>query len=73
MAGKGIGKALMQNSIDWARNSSIIKRMDLIVFARNQAAIHLYESVGFVKEGILQKSIFRDEQYLDAYIMALLF
>lgn len=70
--GKGIGKALMQKSIDWARNSSIVKRMDLIVFARNQAAIHLYESVGFVKEGILQKSIFRDEQYLDAYIMALL-
>jgi len=70
--GKGIGRSLMQKSIDWAKNSSIVKRMDLIVFARNQTAISLYESVGFVKEGILQKSIFRDEQYLDAIMMALL-
>jgi len=70
--GKGIGKELMRQAIDWARNSSIVKRMDLIVFARNLPAIHLYESLGFEKEGVLRKSIYRDDQYLDAYIMALL-
>lgn len=70
--GKGVGKALLQKTIAWAKFSGEIKRMDLIVFERNQTAIKLYEKFGFEKEGLLRKSIYREGQFLNAYIMALL-
>jgi len=70
--GRHVGTALLQAAIEWAKNSSIVKRMDLIVFERNTTAIHLYEKFGFEKEGLLRKSIYRDGKYLNSYIMALL-
>ncbi|MHB8132588.1 MAG: GNAT family N-acetyltransferase [Anaerolineaceae bacterium] len=70
--GKHIGTELMQAAVEWARNTNIIKRMDLIVFERNSTAIQLYEKFGFEKEGLLRKSIYRDGKYLNAYLMALL-
>jgi len=70
--GKHVGTVLMQAAVDWANNTKIVKRMDLIVFERNTTAIHLYEKFGFEKEGLLRKLIYRDGKYLNAYIMALL-
>jgi RimJ/RimL family protein N-acetyltransferase len=70
---QGIGTALMQAAIEWARGTGIITRMELEVFAHNARAIHVYEKCGFQAEGIRRKAFFRDGQYIDSIVMALLF
>jgi ribosomal protein S18 acetylase RimI-like enzyme len=44
--GAGIGRALLQASIDWARDHAIAA-VHLFVFPHNERAIRLYRSVGF--------------------------
>ncbi len=45
--GKGLAKQLMQYVIDFARHTGKIDAVDLHVWEGNQAAIHLYEALGF--------------------------
>lgn len=68
--GKGIGSLLMARAIEWAKGTGIVKRIELSVFAHNEAAIHLYRKFGFAVEGQRRQAIFRDEQYLDDLLMA---
>jgi len=70
--GRGIGDALMTYAVDWARRSGVITRLELQVFVRNTTAIHLYEKHGFEVEGCRRKAIFREGEYHDDYVMALL-
>jgi RimJ/RimL family protein N-acetyltransferase len=72
MRGKGLGGRLMARAIEWAKSTQIIKRIELAVFERNVVAIHLYQKFGFEIEGKRKKAVFRDGQYLDGLIMALL-
>jgi RimJ/RimL family protein N-acetyltransferase len=48
--GRGVGSALLQATIDWARGHGLHK-LSLEVFAHNTAAIALYRKCGFVEEG----------------------
>lgn len=48
--GRGIGTALVETAIDWARNRGLHK-LTLSVFPHNEAAIALYRKCGFVEEG----------------------
>jgi RimJ/RimL family protein N-acetyltransferase len=48
--GRGVGSALIQATIDWAREQGLHK-LSLEVFALNTAAIALYRKCGFVEEG----------------------
>jgi RimJ/RimL family protein N-acetyltransferase len=48
--GRGVGSALLQATIDWARDHGLHK-LSLEVFAHNTAAITLYRKCGFVEEG----------------------
>ena len=48
--GRGVGSALIQAAIDWARGHGLHK-LSLEVFAHNTAAIALYRKCGFVEEG----------------------
>lgn len=67
--GAGIGKALMKSAIEWADANNIIKVM-LEVLDTNEKAIHLYESFGFVQEGVLRMDKkLRDGSYHDTIIM----
>jgi RimJ/RimL family protein N-acetyltransferase len=69
---KGVGTALMQQAIQWAKDSGIIARLELDVFAQNARAIHVYEKVGFAAEGRKAHAYRRDGQYIDSLIMSLL-
>lgn len=69
---KGVGTAMMQFLIDWARGTGIITRMELEVNTNNERAVHVYQKVGFVVEGRKQKALFKEGRYLDNYVMALL-
>jgi RimJ/RimL family protein N-acetyltransferase len=70
--GKGIGAQLLERAIKWAKQSNTIKRIELRVFATNDRAIRLYTKSGFVREGVLKKAAFRDGEFHDTVIMALL-
>ncbi|MGD2175728.1 MAG: GNAT family N-acetyltransferase [Candidatus Brocadiaceae bacterium] len=70
--GRGVGSALMERAIEWARDTGIVRRMQLYVFTRNEPAIRLYRKFGFRVEGRRRRAVFRDGQYLDDYMMALL-
>ena len=48
--GRGVGVALMEAAVDWARSQGLHK-LSLSVFPHNAAAIALYEKFGFVEEG----------------------
>jgi RimJ/RimL family protein N-acetyltransferase len=69
---QGLGHRLMATCVDWARGTGIVTRIELEVFARNARAIHLYEKFGFETEGHLRKAFYKNDEYIDAFIMALL-
>jgi len=48
--GRGVGSALIEATIDWARDQGLHK-LCLEVFVHNTAAINLYRKCGFVEEG----------------------
>ena len=70
--GRGVGTALMEDAIAWARATGFITRLQLEVYTTNTGAIRLYERLGFVHEGRRRHAIHRRGKYIDTYIMALL-
>ena len=67
--GKGVGTALMAAAVDLADNWLNLTRLELEVYADNQAAIHLYERFGFTYEGTLRQHAFRKGEYVDSNVM----
>jgi RimJ/RimL family protein N-acetyltransferase len=68
---QGIGTALLEAATEWARESEVTK-LELHVFPWNEAAIALYESFGFTKEGYRRAHYRRGDDYVDAILMAYL-
>ena len=66
---QGIGRALLEQAVDWAR-SAAIRKLELHVFPWNEPAIALYESFGFVQEGFRRAHYRRGADYVDAILMA---
>ena len=70
--GRGIGSALLEASIEWARQAGAHK-VALEVWPHNEAAIALYEKFGFEREGYLRKHWRRRSGELwDSVVMGLL-
>ena len=67
--GAGIGTALLDMMIDWARASNVIKKLTLRVRSDNHRAIQLYVQKGFTVEGLLKKDNFLHGHYHDALQM----
>jgi len=68
--GKGVGTELMRAIIDMADNWLNLTRLELEVYANNEAAMRLYERFGFEVEGTLRQHAFRDGEYVDSKVMA---
>lgn len=69
--GLGIGKRLMQKSIQKAEQKGLT-RIELTVREKNKSAIALYEKFGFEKEGIHKNAVCIDGKYENHVFMALL-
>lgn len=68
--GKGVGRALLDALIDLGENWLGLRRLELTVYADNDAAIRLYESCGFRREGLHRDYAFRAGRFVDALCMA---
>jgi len=69
--GRGIGRQLMQATIDAAWGCGIT-RIELTVREHNANAIALYKSLGFEVEGLQRNAVRIEGQYQNVYAMALL-
>lgn len=70
--GKGFGKDTMQLLVRYGFNELNLHRLSLTVFSYNQAAISLYESLGFKHEGTYREFIQRDGKRYDMHLYGLL-
>jgi RimJ/RimL family protein N-acetyltransferase len=66
---QGVGRALLKAAVEWAREAGIGK-LELHVFPWNDAAIALYESFGFEREGYRKRHYRRGGEFVDAILMA---
>ena len=66
---RGAGRALLEAAVEWARASGVSK-VELHVFPHNEAAIKLYESFGFEREGYRKRHYRRGQEHVDAILMA---
>lgn len=69
----GIGFALMDMMIEWAKSTGIIRKINLSVRGDNANAIALYKKYGFVYVGTLHDEIRIVDESVDIDAMELLF
>ncbi len=67
----GVGRALVESLLTWARNNETIEKICLEVMEDNHGAIKLYKSLNFVEEGRKAKAVKMKGQYQDLIMMAL--
>jgi L-phenylalanine/L-methionine N-acetyltransferase len=73
-AGKGYGLGMMKAIIDLGKEWGL-KRIELSTAVTNEKAMHLYEKVGFLKEGIMKNYTYlkSENRYLNEMLMAYLY
>ena len=69
---KGYSKEALTLTLNFAFNNLGLHRVFLSVREDNIAAIGLYEKMGFIREGILRDSIYKDGKYISLIIMSIL-
>ena len=67
----GIGGHMLAYLISWAKQTGIVRKINLRVRVDNLPAIHLYEKYGFIHEGHITREFYLHGQFVDAYIMGL--
>lgn len=66
---RGVGRALMLGAEEWARGAGV-RKLELHVLPYNEAAIALYESLGYEREGVRRNHYRRGADLVDAVLMA---
>ena len=69
---KGYGTEAMRMILRYGFETLNLHRIALEVYAFNPRAIHVYEKVGFQREGVLRDLLFYDGAFHDAIGMAIL-
>jgi ribosomal protein S18 acetylase RimI-like enzyme len=67
--GRGIGTALMDAALRWARSAGV-EKVSLEVYPTNEAAVALYRRFGFEEEGRLARHSRKSYGYEDELIMS---
>jgi RimJ/RimL family protein N-acetyltransferase len=71
--GFGLGSLMMEELIEWAKESQVIRRLELTVQHRNQRAVHVYEKIGFKTEAIMPRGAKTDDgEFLDVHLMSMM-
>ncbi|WP_432662066.1 GNAT family protein [Wukongibacter baidiensis] len=69
--GLGLGGIMIRYLIEWARESGIIKKINLKVKSENIRAVNLYENLGFIMEGTISRFFYHKGRFHDVYVMGL--
>jgi [ribosomal protein S5]-alanine N-acetyltransferase len=69
--GKGIATAAAKAMVDYAFLNLHFLRLQACVFAWNPPSMRVLEKVGFVREGVLRQSRYKDGQLIDSVMYAL--
>ncbi len=67
--GNGIGNAMMNYTIEWAKRQNELEKISLTVFSTNNPAINLYRKLGFTIEGRMKKHYKIEGKYIDDIAM----
>jgi diamine N-acetyltransferase len=70
--GKGYGHEATFLILKYAFEELNLQRIYLTVRSDNIKAFKLYQKIGFQQEGILRKSLFKNNHYIDMHIMSML-
>ncbi|MHB8375913.1 MAG: GNAT family N-acetyltransferase [Dehalococcoidia bacterium] len=69
---RGYGTDAMRALLRWAFGHLNLHRVELAVDATNERAIHVYEKLGFVREGLRRQHHYDNGEYHDELTMAVL-
>lgn len=69
--GQGIGTAMVEELIQWAKASGVIRKLNLRVRSDNEKAINLYNKIGFNHEGLISREFLISGKFFDCYCMGL--
>jgi len=70
--GKGFGKAMLAESIDYAFNEMNMHRLTAEVYEYNESSIALLKSLGFSEEGRLKEAKFHNGEFWDIIVYGIL-
>ncbi len=70
--GRGYGSEALTLALNFAFRELNLHRIQLTVFSYNDAAIHVYEKLGFQREGVYREFLERDGQRFDMYLYGVL-
>jgi RimJ/RimL family protein N-acetyltransferase len=68
---RGIGRAMIEEVIAWAKDTGLLTRLDLSVLDGNDRAVHLYRKLGFQIEGRQRAAVYKHGRYIDNLLMGL--
>jgi RimJ/RimL family protein N-acetyltransferase len=69
---KGYGREALLLMLDYGFGILNLHRIELEVYSFNSRAAHVYESVGFVREGVRRQTLFYNHEYHDVVMMSML-
>ena len=69
--GAGYGRTLVRAALSWATGLLGVRRVNMSVVAQQEAAVRLYQSLGFRLYGTEQEVFSRDGQFYDEHLMTL--
>jgi len=68
--GRGIMTAAVRATTDFVFGNFDVARLEAPVFEWNPASMRVLEKCGFVREGVLRRSVLKDGQLIDAVLYA---
>ncbi|MEO6714206.1 MAG: GNAT family protein [Mycobacteriales bacterium] len=70
--GQGYGKDMVRTACRFGFEEMNLHRIELWVHGTNERATHVYESVGFVREGVARDGWYQGGRYVDMVLMGML-
>ena len=68
--GRGVMTAAVRGTVDYIFGQFDLVRLEAPVFEWNPASMRVLEKCGFVREGVLRRSVEKDGQIIDAVVYA---
>ncbi len=69
---RGYGREALLLMLEYGFGILNLHRIELEVYTFNSRAEHVYESVGFVREGVRRQTLFYNHEYHDVVMMSML-